>query len=99
MQAFFRSPLNKVVCFSISFEVSLDVAVGAVEHYGVGSAGRRCDGDDVGLLHGSVRHGAVDQQACTVVDADAHVAKALVEVDVDSVVVSASYDGVGAHIV
>ena len=82
----------------VPFEVAFGVAVGIVEHYGVVAADHVAEGDDDRLLHRGVHYATVDSVARSVVNGDADVAEALVEVDVDRVFVGTSYNGIGGGV-
>ena len=80
------------------FKIAFGVAVGVVEDYGVGAAYGACDGNDHQLLRGSVDYTIVNEDACGVVERNAHIAEILVEVDVNSLFCRTCFDVIGTSI-
>ena len=70
----------------ISCKLAFGEAVGVVEFEDKMSICSAIDGNDEGLLHGSVHFAAIHKAARVIVNLDTHVAEALVEMDVDGVV-------------
>ena len=80
----------------VSVEIAFGEAVGVVEGEIVAAVAAVVGkGDDEGLLHVGVHHRAVNEHPVFVVERDAHVAKALAEVDIHRVAAETSGDGVG----
>ena len=80
------------------FKFSFNITVCVAQFHCVGATGNTGKGDDVYLLHIRVHHGAVDKTAHAVVNRNIHIAEALVEVDINGIVVCASDNGVVASI-
>ena len=70
------------------------VAVGVVQHHGVGVRSCGGDGDDDHLLDGGVDHAAVEHEVVAVVDGDAHIAETFVEVDINGIICHFRFDGI-----
>ena len=78
----------------IVIEFAFGVAIGVAEFNGVRATCGGVEGDDDHLLHIGVHHGAVDKASHTIVDGNVHIAEALVEADVDSIIAGTSFDSI-----
>ena len=81
----------------IVIEIAIGIAIGITEFHDVATTSHIGEGDDNHMLHISIYHRVVDNATHAIENRNIHVAEALVESDVDSIVAGSCFYGIGTN--